>query len=145
MSKKPYIIEGGIFKDGRGLLTHVNDFVMDDVRRFYVIHQGDTSVIRGWHAHKFEKKYFYVVKGALIFALVKIDDWENPSHDLKAETFLLSDKKSDVLCVPEGYANCVKALEVNSEFIVFSNKTLSEAADDSWRYDKDLWVDWNNF
>ena len=145
MLEKPYIIEGGLFTDSRGVLAHVNDFVMDDVRRFYVIHQGDVSVIRGWHAHQFEKKYFYVVKGSFVFGLVRIDNWENPSIDLKADTFILSDKKSEVLCVPEGYANAVKAMEPGSEFIVLSNKTLSEAANDSWRYDKALWVDWNKF
>jgi hypothetical protein len=28
---------------------------------------------------------------------------------------------------------------------VFSDKTLDEALGDSWRYDKDMWVDWSQY
>ena len=142
METKPYIVSGGVFNDDRGDLFHVNDFIMDDVRRFYIIHQDDMSVVRAWHAHKHERKYFYVAQGAFLLAFVKIDNWPNPSPSLQAEKFLLSEKESNVICVPEGYANGVKALEPNSKLVVFSNKTLADAADDSWRYDKNLWVDW---
>ena len=29
--------------------------------------------------------------------------------------------------------------------IVLSDKILSEALEDSWRYDKDMWVDWSKY
>lgn len=136
------IIEGGISVDYRGQISHVNDLNMSEVERFYVIHQNDTSIIRAWHAHQHEKKWFYVIKGSFKMAFVKIDNWENPSPDLKPEIFHLSDKESKVLYIPEGYANGIKAEEPDSILMVFSNKILSEAVNDSWRYDSKMWVEW---
>lgn len=46
--------------------------------------------------------------------------------------------------IPKGYANGIKALEVDSELMVFSNKTLEVSNKDSWRYDANLWFDWEN-
>lgn len=139
------VVEGGISIDERGAISHVNDFKMTDVERFYVIHQHDTSVIRAWHGHQYEKKYFYVLKGTFTLAFVKVDNWENPSLDLKPQIFTASSKKSEIICVPEGYANGLKANEPESILLVFSNKVLSEAVNDSWRYDKNMWMDWNKF
>jgi dTDP-4-dehydrorhamnose 3,5-epimerase len=139
------IVEGGISVDERGAISHVNDFDMSDIERFYVIHQNDTSVIRAWHGHQFEKKYFYALKGSFTMAFVKVDNWENPSVELKPEIYTLSSDKSEVLCIPEGYANGLKANEPNSILLVYSNKVLSEAVNDSWRYDKDMWVDWSKY
>ena len=136
------IIEGGISVDYRGQISHVNDLDMSEVERFYVIHQNETSIIRAWHAHQHEKKWFYVIKGSFKMAFVKIDNWENPSPDLKPEIFHLSDKESKILYIPEGYANGIKAEEPDSILMVFSNKILSEAVNDSWRYDSKMWVEW---
>lgn len=136
------IIEGGISVDYRGQISHVNDLDMSEVERFYVIHQNDTSIIRAWHAHQHEKKWFYAIKGSFKMAFVKIDNWENPSPDLKPEIFHLSDKESKVLYIPEGYANGIKAEEPDSILMVFSNKILSEAVNDSWRYDSKMWMEW---
>ena len=138
-------IQGGIFTDDRGRISFVNDFVMDQVRRFYMIRQTDPSVVRAWHAHQHEKKFFYVLKGSFTLAFVKVDNWEQPSADLEVEIFHVSDRESRVLCIPEGYANAIKAAEPDSLLIVFSNKVLADAESDSWRYDKDLWVDWSEY
>lgn len=96
------IIEGGIFTDSRGRISHVNDLDMSEVARFYAIHHSDTSVVRAWHAHQKEKKWFYVLKGAFTGAFVKIDNWEQPSLDLKPEVFHLSAEKSRVVCALKG-------------------------------------------
>ena len=141
-TKKIQIIPGGISTDYRGAISHVNDLDMSEISRFYIIRQDDPSIIRSWHAHQTEKKWFYVVKGAFVTAFVKIDNWENPSPNLVPEVFYLSAKDSKILYIPEGYANGLKALEPNSELLVFSNKVLSVALLDSWRYDKNLWVNW---
>ena len=74
---------------------------------------------------------------------MKIDNWDNPSPTLQAEVFHLTEDDSKIVCVPAGYANCLKAQEAGSIMQVFSNKTLPEALGDSWRYDKALWVDWD--
>ena len=139
------IIRGEIFKDERGQISSLNNFRFGEIERFYLIHHPDTSVIRGWHGHRFEKKWFYCVKGAFTLALVKIDNWKSPSTDLIPEIFHLSDNDSKIICVPEGYANCIKASYPDSILLVYSGKTLNEAKNDSWRYDKDLWVNWSKY
>lgn len=137
------IIQGELFRDNRGAIQSLNDFRFDGVERFYVIHHPDTSVIRGWHGHRHEKKWFYCIKGAFTLAFVKIDDWENPSPELEPEIFRLEETDSRIICLPEGYANCIKASVPDSALLVFSGKILSEALGDSWRYDATMWVDWN--
>lgn len=138
------VIKGEIYNDERGQISSLNSFHFDGVMRSYLIHHPDISVIRGWHAHQYERKWFYCVKGRFSVALVKIDDWDNPSPELKPEIFHLHDKCSELICVPAGYANCLKAWDKDSIMLVLSDKTLDEAASDSWRYDKSLWVSWDN-
>ena len=137
------VIDGEIFRDQRGQISSLNAFRFPGVERFYFIHHPDTSVIRGWHAHQHEKKWFYCVKGAFTVALVEIDNWENPSTDLKAQKYHLTEQESKIVCVPEGYANCIKASIPGSVLLVFSGKTLPEAYSDSWRYDNKLWITWS--
>ena len=138
-------VQGGISVDYRGQISHVNDLDMTAIRRFYVIHQHDTSIIRAWHGHQHERKWFYCVKGAFTLAFVKVDNWESPSPDLQAEVFHLSADDSQILCVPAGYANGIRAIVPDSELLVFSDKILSEAVNDSWRYDKNMWMNWEEF
>ena len=52
-----------------------------------IIYQNDTSIVRAWHAHQYEKKWFYAVKGSFTTAFVKIDNWESPSINLAAGVF----------------------------------------------------------
>ena len=142
---KVEVVKGEIYRDERGQISSLNDFRFPGVERVYFIHHPDISVVRGWHAHQFEKKWFYCVKGSFTVALVKIDNWDNPSPDLQAEFFKLTEQDSKIVCVPEGYANCIKAHEKDSVLLVFSGKVLEEALLDSWRYDKDMWVDWSHY
>jgi dTDP-4-dehydrorhamnose 3,5-epimerase len=137
------VIDGEIFRDHRGQISSLNAFRFPGVERFYFIHHPDTSVIRGWHGHQHEKKWFYCVKGAFTVGLVEIADWENPSPDLKARRYHLTEQESRIICVPEGYANCIKASIPGSILLVFSGKTLPEAYSDSWRYDSKLWITWS--
>lgn len=139
------VVEGEIFKDFRGQISSLNAFRFDGVQRFYFIHHPDVNIIRGWHGHKFEKKWFYCVKGAFTLALVQPDDWNTPSSDLKPFIFNLNETDSKIVCVPEGYANCLKASVPDSVMMVLSSKLLEEALHDSWRFDNKLWIDWNEY
>ena len=136
-------IQGGISVDYRGEIFHVNSLDMSEIERFYIIHQNDTSIIRAWHAHQYEKKWLYAIKGSFTTAFVKIDNWESPAIDLVPEVFHLSASDSKILLIPEGYANGIKADEPDSILMVFSNKVLSEALKDSWRYNSNLWMNWS--
>ena len=138
------VIQGEIFTDYRGTISSLNKFHFEGVKRAYMIHHPDASVVRGWHAHRHERKWFYCVKGNFSVALVKIDNWEAPSSNLKAEIFHLSENDSKIVCVPEGYANCLKAKTKDAVMLVLSDKILPDAYSDSWRYDSSMWVDWNN-
>lgn len=139
------LIQGEIFHDHRGTISSLNNFRFDEVERCYFIHHPDTSVIRGWHGHQFEKKWFYCLKGAFTLAFVEIDNWENPSSDLEAKIFTLTDQKSEIICLPEGYANGVKASKPDSILLVYSDKLFNDALLDSWRYDSSMWLDWSKF
>lgn len=137
------VIEGEIFRDHRGQISSLNAFHFEGVKRTYIIHHPDASVVRGWHGHQNERKWFYCLKGKFSVALVKIDNWDNPSCDLKPEIYHLSDEISRLVCVPAGYANCLKAQENGSIMMVLSDKTLEDAMSDSWRYDNHLWINWS--
>ncbi len=142
MIEKPTIIKGGNFIDERGMMRFVNDFQFDDVQRFYMIKHIGTSVVRAWQGHRLEKKYFFPVSGSFVVAWVKIDDFENPSMNLKPEYHILSVETSEILAVPKGYANGLKALEPNSEIMVLSDKSLEESAKENIRFPAEWWFDW---
>lgn len=144
MSEQPSIIKGGQFTDHRGSMRFVNDFSFGDVKRFYLIKHPDTSVVRAWQGHQFEKKYFYPITGSFAIAWVKIDDFNNPSNNLIPEYHILSAKNSEIISVPKGYANGLKALEPNSELMIFSDMNLEESVNEKIRFDANLWFDWQN-
>lgn len=134
------LIDGEIHFDERGSISSLNAFRFnDEVKRFYFIRNASPDVIRGWHGHQFEKKWFYCVKGEFHAAFVKIDDWEHPSPDLIPEKFTINEEYSQIICLPAGYANCFRATKPDSILMVFSSNIIDEAANDSWRYDREMW------
>jgi dTDP-4-dehydrorhamnose 3,5-epimerase-like enzyme len=143
MPEQPTIIKGGTYSDQRGSMRFVNDFHFKDVKRFYFIKHPDTSVVRAWQGHQFEKKYFYPISGSFVVAWVKIDDFNNPSDDLIPEYHIISAKNSEILSIPKGYANGLKALEPNSELMIFSDMNLEESVNEKIRFPADMWLDWN--
>lgn len=145
MIEIPTIITGGTFTDHRGTMRFVNDFRFGDVKRFYFIKHPDTTVVRAWQGHQFEKKYFYPIAGSIVVAWVKIDDFENPSGDLQPEYHVLSADNSEIISVPKGYANGLKALEPNSEIMIFSDMDLEASVNEKIRYPADWWLDWSMF
>lgn len=126
-------------------MRFVNDFNFEDTKRFYSIKHPDTSVIRAWQGHQFEKKYFYPISGSFVVAWVKIDDFENPSRDLIPEYHLLSAKKSEMLTVPKGYANGLKALEPNSEIMILSHMKIEQSMNEIIIYHSQKWLNWKMF
>jgi dTDP-4-dehydrorhamnose 3,5-epimerase len=142
MPEKPTIIKGGNFADQRGIMRFVNDFRFNDVKRFYFIKHPDTEVVRAWQGHQFEKKYFYPISGSFIVAWVKIDDFINPSKDLIPEYHILSASTSEIISIPTGYANGLKALEPDSEILIFSDMNLEDSINEKIRFPAEWWMDW---
>jgi dTDP-4-dehydrorhamnose 3,5-epimerase len=145
MSNKPQIIKGGYYNDERGTMRFVNDFQFNDIKRFYFIKHTDIKTIRAWQGHQFEKKYFYPISGSFIVAWVKIDNFENPSKDLIPEHHVLSANNSEILEIPKGYANGLKALEPNSEVLVLSDMKLQASINEKNRYPSNYWLNWDKF
>jgi dTDP-4-dehydrorhamnose 3,5-epimerase len=138
-------IKGDVFTDERGVLQYVNDFDFTGVKRFYQIIHPDASVVRAWQGHQVEHKWFFVGQGSFLIAWVKIDDWDTPSKTLKAEYSVLSAQSPQVISIPPGYANGIKALEPGSVLTVFSNLTVDQSSNDRWSFDPSLWMDWSQF
>lgn len=145
MSDKPQIIKGGAFQDERGTLRFVNDFSFDNIKRFYFIKHFGTEAIRAWQGHEFENKYFYPIRGRFVVAWVKIDIFEHPSHNLKAEYRILSAENSEILAIPKGFANGLKALEPNSEIMVLSDMVLEHSVKEKIIYPSNWWINWHSF
>jgi dTDP-4-dehydrorhamnose 3,5-epimerase-like enzyme len=72
-----------------------------------------------------------------------MDDFDNPSDNLKAEYKILKADEPVVVYIPPGYANGLKALESNSEIAVFSDLDVNESVKEKRRYPSEWWLDWN--
>jgi len=141
-NNQPKLIQGGNYVDQRGQLDFINHFDMSPIKRVYFTTNFDTDIIRAWQGHKRESRWFICVTGSFIIKIVAIDDWINPSDDLKTHDYKLSADKPEVLYIPSGYANGFKAMEDNAKLMVMSNYYLNEIENDQIRFDKNKWGKW---
>ncbi|WGQ12755.1 WxcM-like domain-containing protein [Sphingobacterium faecium] len=133
-------IAGGIAKDYRGQIKFVNDFDMSLVKRFYIIKNADTELVRGWRAHQIEQRWFYVLSGSFSVDIVQIDNWEKPSNNLPIENITISDDDMQILHVPIGFGTAFRALEANSELLVYADYGIENASNDDHTYPLDYFV-----
>lgn len=141
MNKKTfYAIKGGIARDYRGQVRFVNDFDMTQVKRFYLIKNANTELVRGWRAHRIEQRWFYVISGTFAIDLVKIDDWDNPSQELPIEKCVLKMNVQQVLYVPPGYGTAFQALEKESQLLVFADHVVERAKEDDHTWSLDYFI-----
>jgi dTDP-4-dehydrorhamnose 3,5-epimerase len=131
---EPNIIQGGIAQDERGSIRFVNEFDMSLVKRFYIIRNADTELTRGWRGHKIEQRWFYVLSGEFSLDLVKIDNWAKPDQSLPIHNIILRAREMKVLNVPNGYATAFRALEQDSELLVYADYPLSHAVEDDFTW-----------
>ncbi|RRO12126.1 WxcM-like domain-containing protein [Flavobacteriaceae bacterium 14752] len=135
---EPKIIKPNTFTDHRGSLYSYENFEIDklNIIRTFLINVID---FRGWHGHKHENNWFKVNKGMLKILLVKPDDWQKPSVELKPLEFILKSEDHQILFIPAGYVSAIKCLKDPSVLEVFSDKTLNESLTDDYRFDSNLW------
>ena len=133
-------IQGSNFSDERGGLNFFNDFDMTEIVRMYEIAPSDTNTIRGWQAHREEKKWFYCNAGSFLMNLIQVDNFDAPSQTIHPKQFLLEAKNPSVLEITGGYATAFKAQVENSKLLVFSNFSLEESKKDDFRYPVEQWV-----
>jgi dTDP-4-dehydrorhamnose 3,5-epimerase-like enzyme len=139
-NKYPQLIKGGIHTDHRGQISFVNDMEFDTIERFYIISNSTENPLRAWQGHKIDNKYFYCILGIIKVHYVKIDNWESPSKDLKVESVMLSAVESNILHIPEGYANAIESLEAGSKLVSFSTLPLNRTGEDDVRFESDMWA-----
>ena len=143
MEVKLYQFES--YTDQRGTIEFCNSLNLDMVRRLYYITHINSGDVRAWQGHRFENKWFKVIKGSFLINLVKIDNWEQPSADLSVNSMVLSQKENCVIHLPGGYANGIMSLEPDSILQVFSNFSLEEGLKDNHKFEMNKWFDWTKF
>lgn len=135
----PGIIAGGSAIDDRGVLSFVNEFSLEKIKRFYVVENFSTETIRAFHGHLKEEKYVFVVKGTALVICAKLDKSGKLEKGQELSKFVLSDRRPAVLRIPGGYVNGFKPLEDKSKIMFFSTASLDESKGDDYRFD------WNYF
>lgn len=130
----PKTTKGNRHTDSRGTLYYNNDFDASVIKRFYVIENQNTNFIRAWQGHKVEQRWFSAVQGSFKVQLIAIDNWENPSKDLKVVESILKSEKLDILHIPKGYVSSIQSLEEGSKLLVMADYLLGEV-NDEYRFD----------
>ena len=123
-------------------MRFVNEFKFEGIKRFYFIKHPDPNFVRAWQGHQAEMKYFYPITGSFVVAWVKIDNFKEPSPKLIPQYYIINSKSSELVFIPPGYANGIKALEPNSELMIFSDMEVEQSVEEKNRYNKKLWFDW---
>lgn len=137
--KKPKLIYGSNFVDGRGKVSFINGFSFNNIKRFYQVENSQSQKIRAFHGHLKEDKYVYVAKGKALIVCVPIDDPYKPNIKAMVTKTILSDGEPSIFYIPKGYANGFKILKRNTVVIFFSNKDVSESKKDDFRFPYDYW------
>lgn len=141
--EEPTVIKGGMAKDDRGAVSFVNDFVMSEVKRFYVISSAHQGYVRAWIGHRLERKWFFAVSGKMALVVRTLESFEPDGGVSDSKIFYLDASEPQVVALPRGFAIGIKALSENARMLVYSDKTLEEAKDDVIRFDKNQGFEWD--
>jgi len=135
----PVLLQGGTHVDARGVVSFVNTFDFDGVDRFYWVRAARANLPRGWVGHQRDHKWFAVIQGKAIIAVVRPDNWSSPSRELEVLRYTLSAEHPQVLRVPPGYATASVNLTANTILMIFSSGRIEDASTDDFRYPVDYW------
>lgn len=134
------IIKGSKYSDKRGILTFNNDFDASVVRRIYTIENHSTDVIRGWQGHKIEQRWFAAIKGAFDVFVVEIDDFDNPSKDLKVKKYSLDEELLTYLHIPAGCVTAIQAKVIGSKMLVLADYILGDVQDE-YKFESNYFIE----
>ena len=131
-----------VFGDDRGVFAPVVSISKpkgDDhktvIKRVYYVYNYGKNIIRGFHYHRKEWKYFTIVSGSAKFVAV------NPKNPDELYSFTSSARKPNLITIPPGYANGWVSLEDNTILLCASSATLDASLKDDKRYDPFTWGD----
>jgi dTDP-4-dehydrorhamnose 3,5-epimerase len=139
MAEDIKIVDGGLAVDDRGVISFVNEFDFQNVKRFYQLENFSKQTVRAWHGHLKEGKYIFVNSGSIILGVVHLDKTSNPSKSKEITRIILSSKKPQIVYVPPGYANGFRVIEENTKITFYSTASLEESEGDDYRYPFDYW------
>lgn len=135
----PRLLEGGLHVDARGTLGYLGGFDMRRIQRVHWIRAHQANAVRGWVGHRREHKYFTVLHGVVLLAVVRPDQWECPARDLQVQRYVLCASKPQVLHVPPGYATGNADLTGGGILVVFSSGKFEDSKADDFRFPVDYW------
>lgn len=132
---KPHAQEGKIFIDDRGAFAPFIDGENIPLKRIYYVVNPSRGIVRGFHFHEKEWKYFTIIQGSAKFIAL------NPDNSEEKFTFASSSRKPNIVIIPPGYANGWISLEDNTILLCASTATTQESIEDDKRYDPYTWGD----
>lgn len=135
----PRLLPGGVHRDDRGVVRHVNAFDFGRVDRFYAVEPSRAGEVRGWVGHRREWKYFFASLGRLVVGVVQPANWEAPARKEKVVSFLLDQDAPAILEVPPGCFTASLALTPQSQLLIFSSGRIEDAAQDDYRLPAAHW------
>lgn len=106
-----------------------------EIKRIYYVANYGAGIIRGFHFHKNEWKYFTIVSGSAKFIAI------DPKKPNTVYTFVSSVRKPIIIIVPPLYANGWVSLEPSTILLCASSATFDESVKDDARYDPLFWGD----
>ena len=118
-----------------------------DVRRAYFIQNSQKGVVRGFHHHLKETKYFVVLQGVAKFVTIPVefDSKEDPTPYVpmgeEFGTFIMSDRKQQMLVIPPEQCNGWVSLTNNCLLLALSSSTFEQSKNDDRRIDPYYWGD----
>lgn len=140
MSDNIAISEYRRFVDDRGTF---NNYACPFIpKRAYTCYNHEKGIVRGFHYHKKEEKYFVCLRGAIKIAVAPL--LLPDSLDIvKMNTIILSAETTNALYVPAGYANGWQTLQDDTLLLGMSSLTMEESVYDDHRIDPlqvpDMW------
>jgi dTDP-4-dehydrorhamnose 3,5-epimerase len=116
--------------DDRGFLYQIYGNLKDglpEIKRVYVVGNHSKGVVRGFHKHQGEYKYYFAVSGSAKFLVA--------AKRGTLTSFILSPKRPAVLVVPPGLFHGWVSLDDDTVIVGMSNYTLEESEKDDVRMD----------
>jgi len=128
-----------VSSDDRGLFvsfildTQLKDGVV--IKRVYYVFNPVKNIVRGFHFHKYEWKFFTILQGSAKFIAI---DPKKPREKLE---FVTSERSQKLITIPPGYANGWVSLEDNTLLLAASSSSLDQSIKDDRRFNTYKWGD----
>ncbi len=139
--KKPRAVEYPVFADDRGtfapFVNGLKEIASSSVaiKRIYYVCNDSKGIVRGFHYHKKEWKFFVIVSGSAKFVAL------NPDKPEEKFQFISSARKNNLIIIRPFYANGWVSLSDNTILVCASSATTQESLKDDKRFNPYKWGD----